>query len=121
MAAGADLREPAVETSPQGASGEGAPADASAAVPEQEPTPPPPAASELVLQIEAVQKTWLKVIADIREPEEYLLEPGDRLELSADSGFNLLIGNATGLRLTLNGENVPVPGKKGQVVNLQLP
>jgi hypothetical protein len=35
--------------------------------------------------------------------------------------FNLLIGNAGGISVQLNGQPVPVPGGSGQVVNLQLP
>lgn len=105
--------------------------------PEAAPTtpdsPPEDAASEsvppdasirtapLVLQIEAVEETWVKVIIDIDEPSEYSLHPGDRLMLEGSKGFNILVGNATGVRLTLNEKPVPVPGKKGQVVNLQLP
>ena len=68
-----------------------------------------------------MEDTWLKVIVDIDEPSEYTMHPGDRLILRAAEGFNLLVGNATGVRLTLNGKPVPVSGKKGQVVNLQIP
>ncbi|MCG6892659.1 MAG: helix-turn-helix domain-containing protein [Desulfobacteraceae bacterium] len=96
-------------------SGPEGPAGATAAAPE------PTASSPLVLEIEAVEDTWLKVIVDIDEPAEYSLHPGDRLKLEGDKGFNILVGNATGVRLTLNEEPVAVTGTKGQVVNLQLP
>jgi hypothetical protein len=49
------------------------------------------------------------------------LKPGEKISLSAESRFNLLIGNAGGVRLNLNGKPVPVPGKSGQVVNVTLP
>jgi len=73
------------------------------------------------IHIEVVEDTWLKVIVDGLTTHEYSLAPGDSLELVADKGFNLLIGNATGLRLTFNDEPVSIPGKSGQVVTIQLP
>jgi hypothetical protein len=41
--------------------------------------------------------------------------------MKATSLFNLLIGNAGGVELKLNGQPVEVFGKSGQVVNIQLP
>lgn len=73
------------------------------------------------LKVHAIEKTWLKVIADGGQPKVYQLKPGDEIELSASTDFNLLIGNAGGVRLTLNQQAVAVPGKSGQVVTLQLP
>jgi cytoskeletal protein RodZ len=73
------------------------------------------------IQIQVVEDTWLKVIIDSLRTSEYSLAPGDTLELEADKGFNLLIGNATGIQLTFNDQPVPVPGKTGQVVTIQLP
>lgn len=73
------------------------------------------------INIQVVEDTWLKVIVDSLSTSEYSLEPGDTIELDADKGFNLLIGNATGIRLTFNGQPVPVLGKSGQVVTIQLP
>jgi hypothetical protein len=49
------------------------------------------------------------------------LKQGDRLELEASAGINLLVGNATGVQLILNDKPIKVPGKSGQVVNIQIP
>lgn len=76
---------------------------------------------KFILEVVAAEKTWLKVIIDDRGPKEYSLKPGERLELEASSGFNLLIGNAGGVHLKLNDVPVEVAGTKGQVVSLQLP
>jgi len=76
---------------------------------------------KFILDVVADEKTWMKVIIDDRAPKEYSLKPGERLELEASSGFNLLIGNAGGVHLKLNGVPVEVAGIIGQVVNLQLP
>jgi len=76
---------------------------------------------KLLLKIMALEVTWVKVIIDEENPKEYVMHPGDHLELEASSDFNLLIGNAGGVKLTLNDESLGVLGKSGQVVNVQLP
>jgi hypothetical protein len=41
--------------------------------------------------------------------------------VEASAGYNLLIGNAGGLELKLNGEPITISGKIGEVVSIQLP
>ncbi len=79
------------------------------------------ALEKLQLKITAMEKAAIKVIMDGAKPKAYDLKPGDQLELEASSNFNLLIGNAGGVVLTLNGEPVKLSGKSGQAVTLQLP
>ncbi len=74
-----------------------------------------------VLQITAIENTWVKLIIDNKDPKEYNLSSGEHLEMEASTGYNLLIGNARGLELKLNGEPVPILGKIGEVVSIQLP
>ena len=76
---------------------------------------------KLVLHITAVDDTWIKVIVDNKDSKEYNLKSGEKLEIEASAGFNLLIGNAGGLELEFNGKPVKIPGKTGEVVNIQLP
>jgi cytoskeletal protein RodZ len=76
---------------------------------------------KLLLKIIAIEDTWIKIIIDDLNRKEYSLHPGDRLELEASKGFNVLIGNATGIQLTLDGKPLNVPGSSGQVVALQIP
>ena len=78
-----------------------------------------PAAYEL--EIVCHEDTWLKIIADDARATEHQMKPGDKITLTAETMFNLLIGNAGGISVQLNGQPVPVPGGSGQVVNLQLP
>jgi hypothetical protein len=78
-------------------------------------------AEKLLLKIVGVDKTWLKIVIDGQSAREYSLKSGDLLELEASSGYNLLIGNAAGVQITLNGKPVKILGQSGQVVNLQLP
>ena len=79
------------------------------------------ALEKLTLQIIAIENTWIKVIADQKESAEYKLSSGDDIELEAITGFNLLIGDARALKITLNDKHVPIPGESGQVVTLHLP
>lgn len=87
----------------------------------------PPTASEpdvkplLNLKINAVGRTWLKVIADGQPSKAFSLDIGDQLTLKARKRFNLLLGNAAGVTLTLDGRPVPLRGRKDQAVTLQLP
>jgi len=69
----------------------------------------------------AVEDTWLKVIMDEKGSTEYSLNSGDQIELEAAAGFSLLIGNAGGLKITLNDQPVAIPGKSGEVVTIELP
>lgn len=87
----------------------------------QRPADTPVPQSGYLLEINAVEETWLKIIVDRQDPKEYLLNPGDRMELKASSGFNLLIGNATGIYLKLNHQPIAIDGKHGQVVTRKLP
>ena len=73
------------------------------------------------LRITAREETWMKIIADNGEPSEYRLSAGDQLALEASSNFNLLIGNAAGVKITLNDKEIPVWGKTGEIINLNLP
>ena len=80
-----------------------------------------PKSGELILQISALENTWVKVIVDENESTEYDLKAGDNLQVEAKTGYNLLIGNAAGVTLKLNGKPVSIPGESGQVVTLHLP
>jgi cytoskeleton protein RodZ len=87
-----------------------------AAIPEKTPV-------MLNLSIAATADTWMRVIIDGDGENKmvYSLKPGDKISLNAGSQYNLLIGNAGGVQLNLNGQPVQVPGRMGQVVNLTLP
>ncbi|MEJ5359765.1 MAG: RodZ domain-containing protein [Desulfobacterales bacterium] len=81
----------------------------------------PPEAPRHELIVSAQEDGWIKVSVDQGTPREYALRAGMQLTLEARSGFNLLIGNAGGVRLSLDGKPLPAAGRRGQVVNLHLP
>ncbi len=76
---------------------------------------------KLSLQITALEDTWIKVIIDEKESIEYNLKSGDEIELEATTGYNLLIGNAGGIKISLNDKPVAISGESGQVVTIHLP
>ena len=76
---------------------------------------------KFVLHITAIDDTWIKVIIDNKDSKEYNLMSGEKMEMEASAGFNLLIGNASGIELEFNGEPIKISGKAGEVVNIQLP
>jgi cytoskeleton protein RodZ len=80
-----------------------------------------PKSGKLILQIAALEDTWVKVIVDETASTEYNLKAGDNLQIEAKTGYNLLIGNAAGVTLKLNEKPVSIPGESGQVVTLHLP
>jgi cytoskeleton protein RodZ len=75
----------------------------------------------LLLKIITIEDTWIKVTIDDHKPKEYSLQPRDRLELEATSGFHLLIGNAGGVRLILNEKPLKLHGKSGEVLKIRIP
>ncbi len=87
--------------------------------PKEEPVKKTP--EKFLLRIETSEETWMKIIIDGQQPSEYSLYPGDHIELEATTGYNILIGNAGGVKLSLNNTPVEVAGKTGQVINVQLP
>ncbi len=99
----------------------------SASVPPPEPPEPPvePAPQtdqqQYLLEIRAIEETWLKIIVDDQNAQEMTLQPNEVKQIQATSLFNLLIGNAGGVELKLDGASVEVSGRSGQVVNIQLP
>jgi len=78
-------------------------------------------AEKLLLKVSAAKSTWMKVIIDGQDTSEYRLNTGDHLELEAASGFNILIGDAKAVKLSLNNKAFPISGKSGQVVTVQIP
>ncbi len=76
---------------------------------------------ELTLKAGFREMTWLRIFVDDHDPKEYVFRPEEHFEWKAKKGFELLIGNATGIDLELNGEDIGSFGTPGQVIRLRLP
>jgi hypothetical protein len=76
---------------------------------------------ELVLEIAAVERTWIRIKIDEDQVKEVTIDPQDKMTVKAKEQFELFIGNAGGVQLKLNGQAIDVPGKSGQVAKMRLP
>jgi cytoskeleton protein RodZ len=74
------------------------------------------------LNIQASSPTWVRIVVDDQPPKEMIIKAGESREWSGQQGFTLSLGNAGGVTLNLDGQDLPPVGKSGQVVrNIQLP
>lgn len=80
-----------------------------------------PSGKKHVLAISATDKVWVQLILDKTDKKEMLLNPGDALRFEASDSFRLWIGNAGGLKLSLDGKEIAHGGKVGQALRLVLP
>jgi len=72
--------------------------------------------SGLAVSIDARHKTWFRSVTDKMDTSEYLLKKGQKMEISADSLVEFLIGRADGLHFILNGKDLGVPDQDSLVV-----
>ncbi|HEX2060024.1 MAG TPA: DUF4115 domain-containing protein, partial [Thermoanaerobaculia bacterium] len=105
-------REAAPETIPV--------APATTTVPVPVTRPPAPAApddSTLRLEVEVLDNAWVVLDADGERVVNDEMKAGDKRTFEASEAFRFRsIGNAAGLRLTLNGTVIPPLGEDGEVV-----
>ena len=75
-----------------------------------------PDISKLVLEVEALERAWVMVKADHDPAQDVMLSPGERVRWSADERLTLTLGNAGGVRISLNGKLQGPYGGSGKVV-----
>ncbi len=75
-----------------------------------------PEPKKLILEIEAVERTWVLVQADTSPTQEVMLYPGERVRWTARERFTVTLGNAGGVRVSLNGNEQGPYGASGMVV-----
>jgi cytoskeleton protein RodZ len=71
------------------------------------------------LMITCHERTWISVVIDGSEKKEFILSPHEIIVLNAKEKFDLLIGNAGGVKLLLNGKDTEFTGKPGEVKRAQ--
>ena len=86
-------------------------ADSSTSLP-----PATPAADLLVLEVEALEPSWINVQIDFGGNREVLLQPGQRVRWQARDRFLLTLGNAGGVKVSYNGKPLEPFGPSGKVV-----
>ncbi len=70
----------------------------------------------LILEARATDRVWISIVADGKRSSQMTLEVDNTYRWSADSIFTLSLGNAGGVRFTLNGKPLKQMGKTGAIV-----
>lgn len=104
------------------------PAPEGEGAPSQAPVAPAPASLQeasvvppsRVLMIEAVEPSWVHVTIDGTETKEALLKPSEKVRWEAKEKFVLTVGNAGGVRVSLDGQDLGPLGPTGRVVKREI-
>jgi cytoskeletal protein RodZ len=78
--------------------------------------PAPPAGSKFLLDLIAIEKTWLSVSSDGKPVFSGVLAPKQTKTIKSKQFAKLTVGNAAGLRVRLNGKALGPLGARGQVL-----
>ncbi|HLQ77065.1 MAG TPA: helix-turn-helix domain-containing protein [Terriglobia bacterium] len=81
------------------------------------PAAPAPAVTNasIVVELEAKEETWFRLVADGKVATNELLQPGTSRRFSASTSMEVSVGNAGGIVFRLNGQPVSSLGKSGRV------
>ncbi|MBI5235670.1 MAG: helix-turn-helix domain-containing protein [Deltaproteobacteria bacterium] len=89
---------------------------------ESEKDKPALAAKKHQLTVKATQDVWIKIRMDEADPAlDVLLKHGETITWRAANTFSMIIGNAGGVSMTLDGADLGVMGRPGEVLSLVLP
>jgi hypothetical protein len=98
-----------------------------AKAPEAAPTPAPPPesadakpAAPVRVGLSADEMTWISVSSDGKNVFANLLQPHDTKVVEASEKVRILIGNAGGLEISLNGKPIGPVGPRGQIRVVEL-
>lgn len=79
----------------------------------------PPGQHKVV--ITATEECWVHSNADNTDTRQFSLRKGDTFALTFTKSLELKLGNAGGVRIRYNGQDMPAPGQSGQVRTLTFP
>ncbi|MEM5788050.1 MAG: RodZ domain-containing protein [Syntrophobacteraceae bacterium] len=71
--------------------------------------------------VEADHKTWVKVVLDDKETRSAMLHAGEKREWTAKKGVQVVIGNAGGVHMKWDDQQVNAPREPGRVLRFRLP
>jgi cytoskeleton protein RodZ len=79
---------------------------------------PPPLQSSLQLEIGVTEQCWISVEQDGIRSFRKLMNSGEAQRLYASEQFFIIVGNAGGVHLKINGKPTKLLGKPGEVVKI---
>jgi hypothetical protein len=68
----------------------------------------------IALSIIATDTCWVNVTVDEKVDKEFMLYKNNSLVLKAAVKFDVIVGNAGGISMKLNGQPLNITGSKGQ-------
>ncbi len=74
----------------------------------------------LSLEFEALDRCWISIDNDRGPVIRRLLEPGEAQAFSASEEFFIIVGNAGGIQLKINGKRAKPLGESGEVVRIRI-
>ncbi len=75
---------------------------------------------KVTVEVSATEKSWVQVTTGTgQELYQGLMESGTSKSFSDKQQLRLVVGNAGGVELTVNGTGIGAPGRRGQVARLQ--
>lgn len=84
--------------------------------PTETPTPTPTRAGGVSLSIKVIERAWMQVTLDGRELPGGFWDAGDEESWEATNAIYFICGNAGGVEVTVNGQELGLLGNRGQVV-----
>ncbi len=72
------------------------------------------------LKLNAVEEAWVSLQVDDESKKEMTFKPGEGISVQASNRVRMILGNAGGTELILNGKALEKFGKSGEVVTLTL-
>jgi hypothetical protein len=90
------------------------PSSITGGTPSTSPSPP----GTIRLEFEVLQECWVSLERDGTPVLVKMLEPGDNQSFNAIEKFYVILGNAGGVKLRINGKLVKPLGKSGEVVRV---
>jgi len=73
-----------------------------------------------ILKLRTRKRTWLKIAVDSYRPETYNLEAGEYICWQIKEGFDLLVGDASGVEIWLNNVPITFPQKEEHALYLRV-
>ena len=88
--------------------------------PSEETSTPGERVDSLTLKITTVDTSWIRILIDGKDEQEYIMRPDREKDFRAARDFRLLTGNAGGIVLYLDGKKLAIDNPKGAIRNYKI-
>lgn len=102
-------------TTPQSVSAPIVPPKPATIKPEPKPTPPAPPPSGVTLELQTIAASWIRITVDGKKAYEGIMPAGQHKTWYGEKGIAIRTGNAGGVRLKVDGRDIPPIGQMGRI------